>query len=58
MHYVHVAAGLLGVAWALLRSSRFTPERHLTLQVTALYWHFVNVVAIFVFLTLYIAPRG
>jgi len=37
---------------------RFTSTRHLTLQVTALYWYFVNVVAVVVFLTLYLAPRG
>ena len=45
VHYVHVVVGMLLGVWALLRSGRFTPERHLTLQVTALYWHFVNVIA-------------
>jgi heme/copper-type cytochrome/quinol oxidase subunit 3 len=57
VHYAHVAVGGLLVAWALLRSAGFTPERHLTLQVTALYVHFVNVVAVLVFATLYLAPR-
>ena len=28
---------------------RFTPERHVTPEVFALYWHFVDVVWIFVF---------
>ena len=58
VHYAHVVvAALLGV-WALARSSLFTPERHLTLRVTALYWHFVNVIALVVFLTLYVSPRA
>jgi heme/copper-type cytochrome/quinol oxidase subunit 3 len=58
VHYAHVAVAALLVVWALLHSPRFTPERHLTLQVTALYVHFVNVVAVLVFATLYLAPRG
>src|SRR5712671_4968770 len=58
VHYVHVAIGALVALWALTRVRRFTSTRHLTLQVTALYWYFVNVVAVVVFLTLYLAPRG
>jgi heme/copper-type cytochrome/quinol oxidase subunit 3 len=58
VHYLHVAAGVLGLLWALARSGRMTPERHLTLRVTALYWHFVNAAAIAVFLTLYVSPHG
>ena len=59
LHAAHVAAGVLlarlGAA-PLAAVRRRTGD--LTLQVTALYWHFVNVVAVFVFLTLYLAPRG
>ena len=58
VHYAHVVVGRCSPGWALVRSPRFTPERHLTLQVTALYVHFVNVVAVVVFPTLYLAPRG
>jgi heme/copper-type cytochrome/quinol oxidase subunit 3 len=58
VHYVHAVIGVLLALWALARVSRYTAERHLTLQVTALYWHFVNVAAAVVFLTLYLAPRG
>jgi cytochrome c oxidase subunit III len=58
VHYVHVAAGVLALLWAAARAGRFTPQRHLTLRVTALYWHFVNAIALVVFLVLYLAPRG
>jgi heme/copper-type cytochrome/quinol oxidase subunit 3 len=58
VHFVHVAAGVLGLGWALLRTPRFTPERHLTLRVISLYWTFVVVISAVVFLTLYLVPRG
>ena len=32
-------------------------ERHLTVQNFAMYWHFVDVVWIFVFLTIYLSPH-
>ena len=58
-HGAHVAAGLLmnifvqARAWA----GHFTATRHLALSNVALYWHFVDVVWIVVFLSLYITPR-
>ena len=33
------------------------PDRHLTLSVFALYWHFVDAVWIFVFSSLYLSPH-
>jgi heme/copper-type cytochrome/quinol oxidase subunit 3 len=57
VHYAHVVVAVLLVIWALLRAGLYTPEQHLTLRVTSLYVHFVNLVAVAVFLTLYIAPR-
>lgn len=58
VHYAHTVAGALAVEWTILRSRRFTTEHHLTLRVVALYWHFVNVIAVVVFLTLYVVPRA
>jgi len=58
-HGAHVAAGLLmnifvqARAWA----GHFTATRHLALSNVALYWHFVDIVWIIVFLSLYISPR-
>ena len=48
---------LLG-AWALLRSLRFDRLASITVRVAALYRHFVNAIAVLVFLVLYLAPRG
>jgi heme/copper-type cytochrome/quinol oxidase subunit 3 len=58
LHAAHVAAGVLLALWALARSIRFDRTAILTVRVTALYWHFVNVIAVVVFLTLYLSPRG
>jgi cytochrome c oxidase subunit III len=57
-HYAHTVAAVLAGLWTLLRVRLMTSERHLTLQVTALYWHFVNAVAVVVFLCLYLSPRA
>jgi heme/copper-type cytochrome/quinol oxidase subunit 3 len=58
LHAAHVAAGVLLALWAFARSVRFDRTAILTVRVTTLYWHFVNVVAVVVFLTLYLSPRG
>jgi cytochrome c oxidase subunit III len=58
VHYAHVAVAVLLGIWSLVRSNLYTPERHATLHVTAVYWHFVNAVAIVVFLVLYVSPRA
>ncbi len=51
-HHAHVAAGLLLNAWLLLRlAGGLTNYRTVGVQVTAFYWHFVNVLAIAVTLT-------
>jgi cytochrome c oxidase subunit 3 len=59
LHGSHVAVGLLMnlVVQAKARLGRLGPERHLTLSVFALYWHFVDVVWIFVFSSLYLSPH-
>jgi heme/copper-type cytochrome/quinol oxidase subunit 3 len=36
---------------------RFDERHHLTVLNVAAYWHFVDVIWIFVFLTLYFSPR-
>jgi Heme/copper-type cytochrome/quinol oxidase, subunit 3 len=58
-HYAHVAVGLLMLVVVLLRNvaGHFHAHRHLAVENTALYWHFVGAVWIFVFLTFYITPR-
>jgi heme/copper-type cytochrome/quinol oxidase subunit 3 len=57
-HMAHVVAGLvilatmaLWVAWDF-----FSPRRHIVVSAGILYWHFVDVVWLFVFTTYYLTP--
>jgi heme/copper-type cytochrome/quinol oxidase subunit 3 len=58
LHGTHVFIGLLMVAIALVRTlcGHFTPERHLAVTNTAMYWHFVDAVWLVVFTALYLSP--
>jgi heme/copper-type cytochrome/quinol oxidase subunit 3 len=57
-HMAHVGVGLLVLAalctWTLL--DYFSPRRNLSVSAGVLYWHFVDVVWLFVFATYYISP--
>jgi cytochrome c oxidase subunit 3 len=56
LHAIHMIAGL-GVLAALVlmaRRGRFTPEYHPHVELTGLYWHFVDVVWIFLLPLLYL----
>ena len=59
LHGLHVLIGLLMslVVQAKAAVGRITAERHETLRVFSMYWHFVDVVWIFVFTSLYISPH-
>jgi len=58
-HGAHVIVGLIILAYILLRASlgHFTAERHLAVSTAAIYWHFVDVVWLFVFTSLFLTPR-
>ena len=55
-HGAHVLGGLLVLAALLVRALRrlFSPDRHLAVEVGGLYWHFVDLVWLGVFSTLFI----
>jgi cytochrome c oxidase subunit 3/cytochrome c oxidase subunit I+III len=57
-HAAHVAAGLLFNLWIQIGAWRgaYRPERYAAVQVTALYWHFVNALAVAVLATAYLSP--
>ncbi|HEY7064797.1 MAG TPA: cytochrome c oxidase subunit 3 [Chloroflexota bacterium] len=59
LHGAHVLIGLLMSAVVQLRTwlGQFTARRHLAVQNVALYWHFVDAVWVFVFLSLYVSPH-
>jgi heme/copper-type cytochrome/quinol oxidase subunit 3 len=59
LHAIHVFVGLLMSATVQLKvwTGRVTPERHVTPDVFALYWHFVDGVWILVFSSLILSPH-
>jgi cytochrome c oxidase subunit III len=56
LHGAHVFIGLLLLAIVTTRAFRghFSPERHLGVEVPGIYWHFVDVMWIVVYTTVYI----
>jgi heme/copper-type cytochrome/quinol oxidase subunit 3 len=58
-HSAHLAAGLLLLAWVQVRGwfGAYSARRHLGVQMSALYWHFVVAVQLAIFVSLYLTPR-
>ena len=59
-HGFHVCVGALMLIFITLRLMRghFTPESHAPIEVTGLYWHFVDIVWIFLLPLLYLNGLG
>ena len=58
-HASHVVVGLSVSMWTQARAwqGAFDEKRHLTVQNFAMYWHFVDIVWLFVLLTVYFSPH-
>ncbi len=56
LHGLHVFIGatLLTIAFVRAKRGRYSPESHLGLEVTGLYWHFVDVVWILLYTVVYL----
>jgi len=56
LHATHMIIGIGVMAWmaALARRGRFTREYYTPLELTGLYWHFVDMVWVFLFPLLYL----
>ena len=56
LHALHMIIGIPILAWIAWRASRneFTPEYNTPVELTGLYWHFVDIVWIFLFPLLYL----
>jgi cytochrome c oxidase subunit 3 len=56
LHATHMVIGLGLFLWLLHRARRgnFTPEYHTPVEIVGLYWHFVDIVWIFLFPLLYL----
>lgn len=59
LHGAHVAIGLMMLGVVLIKTfqGKITAERHITLEVVGMYWHFVDAVWIFVFSSLYLSAH-
>jgi heme/copper-type cytochrome/quinol oxidase subunit 3 len=59
LHGAHVFVGLLMNAWVQMRAwqGAFDRHHHVSVQNFVMYWHFVDIVWVFVLLTLYISPQ-
>jgi cytochrome c oxidase subunit 3 len=55
-HGFHVLVGTIFLAVCLFRSMKgdFDPEHHVGFEAAAWYWHFVDVVWLFLFVSVYI----
>jgi cytochrome c oxidase subunit 3 len=55
-HGFHVIIGtiFLAICWFRVRAGHFTAERHVGFEAAAWYWHFVDVVWLFLFFAVYI----
>lgn len=58
-HLAHVFVGLVMSLWTQVRAwqGAFGAESHVTVQNFTMYWHFVDVVWVFVFVTIYLSPN-
>jgi cytochrome c oxidase subunit III len=59
MHAIHMIVGVgifLVITW-MAHKGRFTPEYHTPLEIAGLYWHFVDIVWIYLFPLLYLIDR-
>jgi cytochrome c oxidase subunit 3 len=61
LHGAHVAVGLTLLAFATIRAFRghYSAREHRGVEVPGIYWHFVDIMWVFVFTTLYVlSPQG
>jgi cytochrome c oxidase subunit 3 len=57
LHAIHLAVGTGLVSWATLRSETLLAPRDAPVELIGLYWHFVDVVWIFLFPMFYLLER-
>ena len=55
VHLFHLAGGLIALTVSLVKSmlKRYSSEDHLGLDLTAIYWHFLDLLWVYLFLFLY-----
>lgn len=56
LHAFHMVVGLGIMTWVFIKAKQghFTPQRYIGIEISGLYWHFVDLVWIFLFPMLYL----
>jgi cytochrome c oxidase subunit 3 len=57
VHAVHLTIGVGVVAWLWLHAKRFSAAYHAPVEVSGLYWHFVDIVWVFLYPMFYLLER-
>jgi cytochrome c oxidase subunit III len=57
LHAVHLTIGVAIVAWLAVHARRFSAAYHMPVEVTGLYWHFVDIVWVFLYPMFYLLER-
>jgi cytochrome c oxidase subunit 3 len=59
LHALHMIVGIAILLWLIFHASRgrFTPDNYTYVEGTGLYWHFVDIIWIFLFPLLYLIGR-
>ena len=59
MHALHMVIGIAVLASLAVMAyqNKFSPEYHVPMELSGLYWHFVDIVWIFLFPLLYLIGR-
>lgn len=57
LHAVHLTIGIGALTWLWLRARRFGAAWHTAVEVTGLYWHFVDIVWVFLYPMFYLLER-
>ena len=57
LHAIHLTIGIGVVAWLWRNAARFGPGYHAPVEVSGLYWHFVDIVWVFLYPMFYLLER-
>ena len=57
VHALHLAIGIGVVGWLALRAKGFSSAYYAPVEVTGLYWHFVDIVWVFLYPMFYLLER-